>query len=232
MQMVGSSYDVLRKQARTLENEIDLKLVAFSKIGAGSSISSSNSSAADTSPLLGEHVFDSLSAEIEQMLDKLSALNESMSELPATGSAAMHTLQRHREILHGYRQEFNKICANHTMRIEREELLRGSGLATSGSPSISGLSRREMYMKESGHLSSASNMVNDQINIAIETRDNLHAQRQAFKRLQTRFNDISNRFPLISSLIQRINIKKRRDSLILGAVIGFCVILLLIYAFN
>ncbi|XP_030559559.1 Golgi SNAP receptor complex member 1 [Drosophila novamexicana] len=232
MQMVGSSYDVLRKQARTLENEIDLKLVAFSKIGAGSSGLSSNSSAADTSPLLGEHVFDSLSAEIEQMLEKLSTLNESMSELPATGSAAMHTLQRHREILQGYRQEFNKICANHTMRIEREELLRGSGLATSGSPSISGLSRREMYMKESGHLTSSSNMVNDQINIAIETRDNLHAQRQAFKRLQTRFNDISNRFPLISSLIQRINIKKRRDSLILGAVIGFCVILLLIYAFN
>ncbi|XP_034114532.1 Golgi SNAP receptor complex member 1 [Drosophila nasuta] len=239
MQMAVSSYDVLRKQARTLENEIDLKLVAFSKIGAGSSISSNNSSGSggnsnsDTSPLLGEHVFDSLSAEIEQMLDKLSSLNESMSELPATGSAAMHTLQRHREILQGYRQEFNKIYANHTMRIEREELLRGSGLATSsGSPSISGLSRREMYMKESGHLHSASNMVNDQINIAIETRENLHAQRQAFKRLQTRFNDISNRFPLINSLIQRINIKKRRDSLILGAVIGFCVILLLLYAFN
>lgn len=63
---------MLRKQARTLENEIDLKLVAFSKIGAGSSsISSGNNSAADTSPLLGEHVFDSLSAEIEQMLDKV-----------------------------------------------------------------------------------------------------------------------------------------------------------------
>lgn len=62
---------VLRKQARTLENEIDLKLVAFSKIGAGSSSISSGNSAADTSPLLGEHVFDSLSAEIEQMLDKV-----------------------------------------------------------------------------------------------------------------------------------------------------------------
>jgi len=122
-----------------------------------------------------------------------------MSDLPASGAAAMHTLQRHREILQGYRQEFNKICANHTMRIEREELLRGSGLATSsGSPSISGLSRREMYLKESGHLNSASHLVNDQINIAIETRDHLHAQRQAFKRLQTRFNDISNRFPLIN----------------------------------
>ncbi|XP_022211491.1 Golgi SNAP receptor complex member 1 [Drosophila obscura] len=231
--MGSSSYDVLRKQARTLENEIDLKLVAFSKIGAGSGGNSNSSGgSADTSPLLGDHVFDSLSEEIEQMLEKLSTLNESMSDLPATGAAAMHTLQRHREILHGYRQEFNKICANHTVRIEREELLRGSGLTTSGSPSISGLSRREMYMKETGHLSSASHLVNDQINIAIETRDNLHAQRQSFKRLQTRFNDISNRFPLISSLIQRINIKKRRDSLILGAVVAVCVILLLIYGFN
>lgn len=62
----------LRKQARLLENEIDLKLVAFSKIGAGSSSTSmGHSSNADTSPLLGEHVFDSLSEEITQMLDKV-----------------------------------------------------------------------------------------------------------------------------------------------------------------
>lgn len=74
-----------------------------------------------------------------------------MAELPTTGAAAMHTLQRHREILQGYRQEFNKISANHTTRLEREELLRGSGLSTN-SPSISGLSRRDMYLKESGHI--------------------------------------------------------------------------------
>lgn len=41
-------------------------------------------------------------------------------------------------------------------------------------------------------------MVNDQINIAIETREHLLSQRQAFKRIQTRLNDMSNRFPLIS----------------------------------
>jgi len=87
----------LRKQARHLENDIDLKLVAFSKIGAGSNSSSNN---ADTAPLLGEHVFDNLTVEIEQMLEKLSNLNEKMSELPATGAAMLHTLQRHREILH------------------------------------------------------------------------------------------------------------------------------------
>jgi len=82
---------------------------------------------------------------------QLSSINESLSESPATSAAANYTLQRHREILQGYRQEFNKISANHTMRIEREELLRGSGISTN-SPSISGLSRRDLYLKESNHI--------------------------------------------------------------------------------
>lgn len=56
----------LRKQARILENDIDIKLVAFSKVGAGHS-----SNSADTAPLLGDSVFESLSLEIAQMLEKV-----------------------------------------------------------------------------------------------------------------------------------------------------------------
>lgn len=66
----------------------------------------------------------------------------------------------------------------------------------------------------------------------METREHLITQRQAFKRIQTRFNDISNRFPAVSSLLQRINLRKRRDSLILGVIIGFCTFLMLLYAFH
>lgn len=90
-----------------------------------------------------------------------------------------------------------KIQANHTTRMEREELLRGSGLGTS-SPSTSGLSRRDMYLKENTHLHSSSSLVNDQISIAMETKEHLTSQRQHLKRFQTRMHDISNRFPLIS----------------------------------
>lgn len=56
----------LRKQARHIENDIDVKLVAFSKVGAGS-----GTNTADTAPLLSENLFDSLSVEIVQMLDKV-----------------------------------------------------------------------------------------------------------------------------------------------------------------
>lgn len=75
-------------------------------------------------------------------------------------------------------------------------------------------------------------MINDQISIAIETQKNLKTQRKAFKRLQNRFNNLANSFPRINSLVQRINIKKRRDSLILGTVIFACTVLMLLYAFH
>lgn len=101
----------------------------------------------------------------------------------------------------GYRQEFNKIEANHTTRIEREELLRGSGINSSLHPSNSVLSRRDMYLKESGHAHNSQSMINDQISIAMETKEHLLTQRQSFKRLQTRFNDLSNRFPVISRFV-------------------------------
>lgn len=60
------------------------------------------------------------------------------------------------------------------------------------------LNRRDTYMKESAHLHNSHNLINDQINIAIETREHLNSQRQYLKRAQTRFNDMANRFPLIN----------------------------------
>lgn len=79
---------------------------------------------------------------------------------------------------------------------------------------------------------SSNNLVDEQISIAMETRDHLTSQRIIFKRFQTRINDLSNRFPLINSLIQRIHIRKRRDSIILGLVFVTCTVLLLLYAFH
>lgn len=64
----------MRKQARQLENEIDLKLVAFSKLGAGIK-SPNNGGHSDTVPLLsGEDTFEAMSLEIEQMLNKVMTI--------------------------------------------------------------------------------------------------------------------------------------------------------------
>ncbi|XP_068984683.1 Golgi SNAP receptor complex member 1 isoform X2 [Bombus flavifrons] len=219
-------WEDLRRQARHLENEIDAKLVAFSKLGVNSGSKLVN---ADEEPLLDEeHVFDNMASEIEALLAKLFSINERMSKLQPNGAAMLHTMQRHKDILKDYKLEFNKIRNNFDARRDREDLL-GS---VRKEIDVTGLNRREMYMKENQHIHNSDHLLNDQISIAMETRDHLVTQRQTFKRIQTRLNDISNRFPAVNSLVQRINLRKRRDSLIVGLIIGFCTFLMLLYAFH
>lgn len=232
-------WEDLRKQARQLENEIDLKLVSFSKLGTGVGGHGFKSESMDTVPLLsGEHVFETMALEIEQLLNKLSSLNEKMAEARATqtqaGPAVQHTLQRHREILQDYTQEFRKTQDNYRARREREDLLRSVRKDIDSFKSSSGgLNRRmDMYLKESEHVRNSDRLIDEQISIALDTREHLVSQRHTFKKFQTRMHDLSNRFPMISSLVQRINFRKRRDSIILGLVISVCVILLLMYAFR
>nr|CAD7430486.1 unnamed protein product [Timema monikensis] len=192
----GNEWENLRKQARQLENEIDLKLVSFSKLGTGHGPPKLESE--DTVLLLsGEHMFETMALEIEQLLAKgvwvrrlgpgiwfpdcvrsttdhisgtpslvaypglvtggthewltnwtplrfhveewkatffiiiifqLSQLNEQMGEISSsqtnTSSGVIHTMQRHREILQDYKQEFHKTRSNYQARREKEELLK------------------------------------------------------------------------------------------------------------
>uniref|UniRef100_A0A672JH12 Golgi SNAP receptor complex member 1 n=1 Tax=Salarias fasciatus TaxID=181472 RepID=A0A672JH12_SALFA len=226
----------LRKQARQLENELDLKLVSFSKLCTSYSGSRDGrrGETSDTTPLLNnstqDRMFDTMSVEIEQLLAKLTAVNDKMAEYtntPGTAShnaALMHTLQRHRDILQDYTHEFHKTKGNFLAIREREDLLGSVRKDIETYKSGSGVNNRrtELFLKEHEHLR----------NIAMATKENMTSQRGMLKSIQSRVNTLANRFPTINNLIQRINLRKRRDSLILGTVIGVCTILLLLYAFH
>lgn len=220
------SFEDLRKRARQLESEIDVKLVSFSKIAASYGSSSATNANSETVALLsGDQMYETISVELEQLLSALTEVNDRMNSCPHGSSVAIiHTLQRHRDILQDYTHEFQRTNNTIKSRREREQLL-GSG--RNDGKSLAGLSRRDLYLKESEHLANSERMVDEQITIAVETRDHLKSQREAFKMIQTKVNDLSNRFPLINTLMTKINIRKRRDSLILGTVIGLCLTFML-----
>lgn len=233
-----SSWEDLRKQARKLENELDAKLIHFTKLGVNS-CSSTYKNEDDREPLLSsDHLLDTVAEEIEQLLSKLTVINDKMAEINNNdavvgGPAMVHTLQRHRDILQDYKQEFNKTLANVKARKERENLLHSVRKDIDAYKTSSGLNRRmDLYMKENEHIRSSDRLISEQINIAIDTREHLTSQRHHFKRLQTRIHDLSSRFPLINNLVQKIHIRKRRDSMILAFVIVSCTFLLLLYAMH
>ncbi|XP_059389043.1 Golgi SNAP receptor complex member 1 isoform X1 [Carassius carassius] len=240
-------WEDLRKQARQLENELDLKLVSFSKLCTSYSSSRDGrrgDSSSDTTPLLSnstqDRMFETMSVEIEQLLAKLTGVNDKMAEYTSTpgvtslNAALMHTLQRHRDILQDYTHEFHKTKSNFMAIREREDLLGSVRKDIETYKSGSGVNNRrtELFLKEHEHLRNSDRLIDDTISIAMATKENMTSQRGFLKSIQSRVNTLANRFPAINNLIQRINLRKRRDSLILGGVIGICTVLLLLYAFH
>uniref|UniRef100_A0A4W5Q5P8 Golgi SNAP receptor complex member 1 n=1 Tax=Hucho hucho TaxID=62062 RepID=A0A4W5Q5P8_9TELE len=165
----GSSnyWEDLRKQARQLENELDLKLVSFSKLCTSYTTSRDGrrgDSNSDTAPLLNnstqDRMFETMSVEIEQLLAKLTGVNDKMAEYTSTpgvtslNAALMHTLQRHRDILQDYTHEFHKTKANFLAIREREDLLGSVRKDIETYKSGSGVNNRrtELFLKEHEHL--------------------------------------------------------------------------------
>eukprot|EP00731_Ephydatia_muelleri_P023109 Em0015g692a len=224
-----SRWEELRKESRRLENEVEVKLVSFSKLG-------SSQSKEYSVPNVGNpaHVFDTMSLEIEGLLEKLRNINEALNEC-VSGMAAVsggsstvsHTLQRHNDILQDYAQEFNRTKANVLAQRQREELL---GSARRDSQTGSALTRRtELYLKEHEHIRGTDKAADEAISIAIATKENLSYQRNMFSGITTRVAGVTHRFPLINGLVQKINLRRRRDSLIIGGVIAICIIIFFLF---
>ena len=176
-----------------------------------------------------EEDFSRLTQSIDGLLSKLSAVNLSLSdytERHPPSAASHHTLQRHGEILKDYRQEYIQTRENISALIKRHDLLYSSS-STKSEPS----NRMDILLRESEHVRHSERLIDDQISIAIEAREALTNQRQTFKAIQTKLNDISNRFPMINNLVQKINLRKRRDAIILAVVIGICLTFLLWWVF-
>ncbi|XP_023252868.1 Golgi SNAP receptor complex member 1-like isoform X1 [Seriola lalandi dorsalis] len=237
-------WEDLRKQARQLENELDLKLVSFSKLCTSYSSSSNwdqqKRDIRSDSGSTQDNVLIAMTTELEQLLANLTAVNDKMAEYTNTpgvsshNAALMHTLQRHRDILQDYTHEFHKTKSNFFSLREREDLLGSVHRDIESYKSSSGVNNRktELFLKEHEHLRNSDRLIDNAISIAMATKENITFQRGMLKSIQTRVTTLANRFPAINSLIQKINLRKRRDSLILGGVIGVCTILLLLYTFH
>jgi len=232
------NWEGLRKQARALENDIDLKLVAFSKLGTNYT---SVKPAGDKQPLLGgDSRLEDLQGELNDLLAKLGEVNEGMSgyaEGVGTGQSAaiQHTLQRHAEILQDYRQEFKKTASNIAAIVEREDLLSSVQSDISDYRNKESLKRNhamDSLQREMEHTRNSEMLIDEQINIALDTRESLVNQREVLKAVQTRLNDLTNKFPMINNLVNKINFRKRRDTIILGVVIGLCLVFMIWYMFG
>ncbi|KAJ3032861.1 Golgi SNAP receptor complex member 1 [Rhizophlyctis rosea] len=129
----AASWDTLRRQARTLENEIEAKLVAYSRIGSGAAGGDGGYGGGGSAGYgvgggsVGWHSAQVAEMELEELLKKLTWVVNSMATAVDTAGPAnsnmMHMLQRHRDILYDYSKDFNRTKSNIAQARNHAELL-------------------------------------------------------------------------------------------------------------
>jgi len=239
MSALGTDWEDLRKQARQLENEIDAKLMSFSKLCSNyvARDQTSHHLSIDSPPTPISSSFDAMSIEIEKLLERLSDVNKRMTDaipsLLGPNTAATHTLQRHHEISQDYRREFERTKANLRNFQTREDLLMNNNNNNSEMTSTGLSSRRQdSYLRELGHITNSNKLLDRNLEVAQMIRKDLAGQRRFFLNITHKVKNIANRFPLMNNMLQKIKFKKRKDSLVLGFVIALCLIILLVYMFR
>ncbi|CAF1232604.1 unnamed protein product [Adineta steineri] len=211
-----TDWEDLRKQARQLENEIDVKLMSFSKLCSNYV---ARDQALHPSSSTSPSSFEAMSIEIDKLLEHLSDINKRMTDaipaLSGPNTAATHTLQRHHEICQDYRREFDRTKANIRNFQTREDLLINNNPSSDiNTPGLSSR-RQDYYLREMDHLTNSHKLIDGQLDSMKMLKDNLFDQRKYFMNITHKVKNLTNRFPLMNNILQKVKIKKRKDSLVL-----------------
>eukprot|EP01134_Creolimax_fragrantissima_P007740 CFRG7740T1 len=218
------SLNTLEHRVRMVESEIENKLTSFR-----------NLLPIKTNINEDDNAFELNSEELRVLLDKLADMNDTMSN-EAGGSSSpsptvIHTLQRHRDVLNDYAREYRKTKANLIAARDRTMLL--SDVQHEIRAYKEGFSSgAEYYESEQARLNTAHSGVDDAIGIAIATREDLQNQRNTFRNTSQRLQGIAETIPGLNVLMRKIDVRKKRDQLIISGVISVCLFLSLIYTFG
>lgn len=216
-------WEDLRREARKLEGELDVKLAAYGKL----------CSSYDGASSATDKISKQKAAEIESLLQRLSDVNHDMSGvISGAADSRSHTLARHRDILTDLTQEFRRLDSQLGAARDRAELLAGgSENMPLLSVQVHGQSPTGQLLRERTTLSTSTTYVDNMLEQAQSVSRSLLEQRRIFTNVQDKLGVIGEKFPAIGGLLNAIRRRKSKDTLVLSGVIAACLVFTLIYLF-
>ncbi|GMP61862.1 hypothetical protein CsSME_00024160 [Camellia sinensis var. sinensis] len=226
-----SGWEELRKEARKIEGDLDVKLSSYAKLGSRFSHGGYVDSGSPTT-VGSSRSWKSMEMEIQSLLEKLLDINDAMSRCAASATpttSVTQKLARHRDILHEFTQEFKRTKGNINSMREHAELLSSVREDISEYKASGSMSPRVQLLRERASIHGSISHIDDVISQAQSTRAALGSQRAFFGNVEGKVKLLSDKFPIIRGLLGSIRRKKSRDTLILSAVIAACTLFLIIY---
>ncbi|SGZ55975.1 CIC11C00000000085 [Sungouiella intermedia] len=224
--MSSATFTQTRNSALSLEKQTEVLLVRYSKLQlVGNSIEAND----DESSLVAQ--ISDLLQKREEVIGNLNRI----SEVDATISTSkLQQLQRHREILAEHRSSFLKMQTKITDERNRNNLLFliQSDISAHKQRNVSSAATNEddYILDERRRVDTANSFADRLLQLAYETRDELMGQRQYLQNATSRIQGTLQSIPGINVLVSRINTRRKRDTLIMGFVIAFCIIGLFFFA--
>ncbi|KAJ9086806.1 protein transport protein gos1 [Entomophthora muscae] len=161
---------------------------------------------------------------VERMEDILTEYGNDLSDptLP-------HTFRRHSEQLSQFQQEFSKIEAKLNAASAREELLGEESARPSRKNNRERLTEQSeaaYFMGEQSRIDSSHSMIDSTLSQAYEIRGELGQQGLSLASSNSRIMQLASSIPGMNGLLSRINMRRRRDSVVVGSVISLGIIFL------
>ncbi|KAF8921932.1 v-SNARE protein [Mucidula mucida] len=217
-----SSYEQLHRQCRTLENLLDTKLNSYSQL-----VSTFSKGGDDVEANGSAERWKDLELEVDDLLEKLEENNEKLEELssnPETLSQSMlRAIQRHRELFQDSVREVKRTKTSVKNAMDQANLLSGVRNDIDAYRSTAA----DSLLAERGRIDSSHHMTDTIIDY--ETRAEFGRQRVDISSINTRMVGVLNAMPGINNIVGMIKSRRRRDSIIMGVLIGTCIFLLLWY---
>ncbi|EPQ30429.1 uncharacterized protein PFL1_01955 [Pseudozyma flocculosa PF-1] len=240
----STSWDALRRKTRNLESTIDARLTTYSQLASKIARSAEDSgggrhmaldmsgggggagTAGDDEAEL-ERELDDLLGQLSSSVDALTAVLDDPTQPPT--SSQLHAVQRHREVLMDFTRDLRRSKTNVRHARDRRDLL-GSVREDIDAYKAQHASDADALLAERGHIDNSHQMMDRTLEQAYATRAEFGEQRTALEGISSRMGGAATQVPGLNSVITMIGRRRRRDSVIMGVLIGTCTVLLLMFA--
>ncbi|KAI5277194.1 hypothetical protein KEM52_004974, partial [Ascosphaera acerosa] len=175
------------------------------------------------------------------LISQLARLLDSEATLTAS-ALKQNNLARHREVLADHRAELRRLAAAIAAARDRANLLStvrsdidayrsASSAATAAAADGRSPAHAEAdYMlDERARLDSSHSLIDRTLSQAYAVNESFLLQRETLGRINRRIVGAAGQIPGVNALIGRISAKRRRDGIILGTFIGFCLLMLFLF---
>ena len=211
-----SQFNSLHNRAKQLEARLEVKIQKYSSIAQQIN---ADILCDEERPLVEGHEEQDLASEIERDLTELSDCINSMRACTAniSGSHQNVLIKRYQEIHFDYNSEFKNTSSTVQRKRESLELFQSSKNLHTNTGQDSSVAK---LLRERNSIAQSMRSINEVISQAFETRSSLSHQRSTLTNSAGGLSGLASNVPSFNRLIDGINKKRTRESVIVAIVIA------------